>query len=223
MDGSPSAPVVSSRSLRDGYRNGALAALFVLFLDLLWRVVAAPPGAPSIPETVVAAVARLTPTAIFGWATENLGSLAQNTLFAVVLIGIVAAGAWAGNIAALGVKSTRFGAGWSGRLIPAAVLALILFLVITAGVFPVAREGMFAAGGPPGSATGASGALCRWLGGCLGGADRQLDGGEGAANTRCRCSGGRFAPLGVARCRRGRVDGRGRVPRLALGESSRRR
>ena len=147
MDGSPSAPVVASRSLRNGYRNGALAALFVLFLDLLWRVVAAPPGAPSIPETVVAAVARLTPTAIFGWATENLGSLAQNTLFTVVLIGIVAAGAWAGNIAALGVNSTRFGAGWSGRLIPAALLALVLFLVITAGVFPIAREGMFAAGG----------------------------------------------------------------------------
>ena len=40
-------------------RTGALAALLVLFLDLLWRAVAAPTGVVSIPETVVAAVALL--------------------------------------------------------------------------------------------------------------------------------------------------------------------
>ena len=77
----------ASRSLHG--RGGALAALLALFLDLLWRATIAPPGVPSMPESVVAAVARLTPTSLFGWATENFGSLAQNTLWAIVLIGTV--------------------------------------------------------------------------------------------------------------------------------------
>ena len=129
-------------------RSGALAALLVLFLDLLWRVVAAPTGVVSIPETVVGAVARLTPTAIFGWATETFGSLAQNTLFGVVLLGIVGAGAWAGRIAGLGTASGRFSAGFAGRLVPAAIMAGVLFLIVVAGVYPLAREGLFAAGSP---------------------------------------------------------------------------
>ena len=129
-------------------RSGALAALLVLFVDLVWRVFAAPVGVVSIPETVVGAVARLTPTALFGWATETFGSLAQNTLFAVVLIGIVGAGAWAGGIAGLGVTAGRFGAGFTSRLVPAGIMAGVLFLVITAGVYPLAREGFFAAGSP---------------------------------------------------------------------------
>ncbi|MBA3450907.1 MAG: hypothetical protein H0T18_06830 [Chloroflexia bacterium] len=141
---SPSA--ISSRRLRLGGRNGALAALLALFVDLLWRVVVAPAGVPSIPETVVTAVARLTPTALFGWATENLGSLAQNALFAGVLVGIVAAGAWAGNIAGVGVASQRFGAGRNARLFAALAVGLVLFLIVVAGVFPLAREGFFASG-----------------------------------------------------------------------------
>ena len=108
-------PGVSDEGMRAAGRNGALAALAVLFLDLLWRATAAPTGVNSIPETVVAAVARLTPTAIFGWATETFGSLAQNTLFAAVLLGIVGAGAWAGRIAGVGSASRRFGAGTAGR------------------------------------------------------------------------------------------------------------
>ena len=57
-----SVPASSSRAFRnrassDG-RAGALAALLVLFLDLLWRVTVAPTGAQSIPESVVAAVRR---------------------------------------------------------------------------------------------------------------------------------------------------------------------
>ena len=66
MQNPDSTPVTVSRRLQASGRNGALAALFALFLDLLWRVAAAPAGVPSIPETVVTAVARLTPTAIFG-------------------------------------------------------------------------------------------------------------------------------------------------------------
>lgn len=127
-------------------RSGALAALLALFLDLLWRATMAPAGVPSIPESVVAAVARLTPTAIFGWATENLGSLAQNTLFACALLGVVLAGYWAGQIAGAVVDSGRRAAGFAGRMAPAAILGVVLFLFISAAVLPVAREGFFASG-----------------------------------------------------------------------------
>ncbi|MCD6028364.1 MAG: oxidoreductase molybdopterin binding protein [Thermomicrobiales bacterium] len=147
MADSVSPPGRSDLRTRVYGRTGALAALLVLFLDLLWRSVAAPTGVVSIPETVVAAVARLTPTAVFGWATETFGSLAQNTLFAVVLLGVVGAGAWAGRIAGLGATG-RFGAGFAGRLVPAGIMAGVLFLIVAAGIFPLAREGFFAAGSP---------------------------------------------------------------------------
>jgi DMSO/TMAO reductase YedYZ molybdopterin-dependent catalytic subunit len=122
-------------------RAGAYATLLVLFLDLLWRATLGSAGAPSLPETVVAAVARLTPVPLFGWATETFGSLAQNTLFAAVLVGFVLAGYWAGQmveslIRLRGERSSR----------PALALGVsgLLFLVLTAGVYPLAREGMFA-------------------------------------------------------------------------------
>jgi DMSO/TMAO reductase YedYZ molybdopterin-dependent catalytic subunit len=113
-------------------------------LDLLWRVTLAPAGVPSIPETVVAAVARLTPTAIFGWATESFGSLAQNTLFAAVLVGIVLVGSWAGVVAGGWTASGRLGAGRAGQMNAAAIMAAILFLATTGLLFPIAREGFFA-------------------------------------------------------------------------------
>jgi DMSO/TMAO reductase YedYZ molybdopterin-dependent catalytic subunit len=127
-------------------RSGAIAALLALFLDLLWRVTLAPAGVSSIPESVVAAVARLTPTSFFGWATENFGSLAQNSLFAAVLVGVALVGYWAGQVAGALVDSGRFAAGFPGRLVPAAIVGLIFFLFIAGAVFPIAREGFFAAG-----------------------------------------------------------------------------
>ena len=134
-----------NRASSDG-RAGALAALLVLFLDLLWRVFLAPTGAHSIPESVVAAVARLTPTAIFGWATESFGSLAQNTLWAIVLVGVVGMGYWAGQIAGQLVRLGRLRTGVTGRLSAGFIMAAVLFLIIAAGIFPLAREGFFAAG-----------------------------------------------------------------------------
>ncbi|HEX2281340.1 MAG TPA: molybdopterin-dependent oxidoreductase [Thermomicrobiales bacterium] len=134
----------SHRVASDG-RSGALAALVVLFLDLLWRVTLAPTGAPSIPESVVAAVARLTPTAVLGWATESFGSLAQNTLWTIVLVGVVGIGYWAGQVAGQLVRLGRFGTGTTGRLGAGIVMAAVLFLIIAAGIFPLAREGFFAA------------------------------------------------------------------------------
>ena len=122
----------SNLTASDG-RIGALAALVVLFLDLLWRVTLAPTGTPSFPESVVAAVARLTPTAIFGWATESFGSLAQNTLWAIVLVGVVGMGYWAGQFAGQLVRFGRFGTGVTGRLSAAIIVAVMLFLIITGG------------------------------------------------------------------------------------------
>lgn len=126
------APATAAR-----YGNaGGLAALLALFLDLLWRSTIAPAGLPAVPELVVAAVARLTPTALFGWATETFGSMAQNTLWALVLIGIVLAGHWAGRIAgSLGRRTV------SGSL-----MALALFVFIAGVVMPLAREGFFGIG-----------------------------------------------------------------------------
>src|SRR4051795_9672692 len=135
---------VSNRAASDG-RTGALAALLVLFLDLLWRVTLAPTGTQSIPESVVAAVARLTPTAVFGWATESFGSLAQNTLWAIVLVAVVGMGYWAGQIAGQLIRLGRFGTGVTARISAGIIVAILLFLIITAGIFPLAREGFFAA------------------------------------------------------------------------------
>src|SRR5919112_2996535 len=140
-----SSRAVPNRASSDG-RAGALAALLALFLDLLWRVSLASTGAGSIPESVVAAVARLTPTAIFGWATESFGSLAQNTLWAIVLVGVVGMGYWAGQIAGQFVRFGRLRTGVAGRLSAGFIMAAVLFLIITAGIFPLAREGFFAAG-----------------------------------------------------------------------------
>ncbi len=139
-------PTPASDRARFYGRAGALAALLALFLDLLWRATIAPAGVPSVPELVVAAVARLTPTAIFGWATESFGSLAQNTLFTVVLIGVVLAGYWAGQAAGVLTGAGTPSAGWRGRAAPAAGMAALLFLVIAAAIMPLAREGFFAAG-----------------------------------------------------------------------------
>jgi DMSO/TMAO reductase YedYZ molybdopterin-dependent catalytic subunit len=137
---------LAARATGRGDRNGALAALLALFLDLLWRATIAPPGVVSIPEIVVAAIARLTPTALFGWATETFGSLAQNTLFAVVLIGIVLVGTAAGGRASVWTAIGRFGAGLAGRLGAALMVAAGLFLIVAGGIFPLAREGFFASG-----------------------------------------------------------------------------
>jgi DMSO/TMAO reductase YedYZ molybdopterin-dependent catalytic subunit len=131
----------SSSPSRGFGRAGALASLLVLFLDLLWRATVGAASAPSLPESVVAAAARLTPVAIFGWATETFGSLAQNTLFAAVIIGFILAGYWAGQVVET-LARTR--GDESSRQPLAFGVAAVLFLVLVAGVFPLAREGMFA-------------------------------------------------------------------------------
>lgn len=131
---------------RAGGRAGALAALLALFLDLLWRATIAPAGVASIPDTVVAAASRLTPLALFGWATENFNSAAKDTLWAIVLIGIVLVGYWAGQVAGALAGSGTLGQATRARAIAAAIMGGVLFLFMTVVVFPVAREGLFGAG-----------------------------------------------------------------------------
>ena len=154
---------------RDYGRTGALAALLALFLDLLWRATIAPAGVSAIPELVVAAVARLTPTSFFGWATENFGSLAQNTLFAVILLAIVLVGYWAGQVAGALADSGWSRGGTRGRLLAAAIVGVVLFAFIAGAVMPIAREGFSAPGAPTRDRSSAPGrALCRHLGGDVG-------------------------------------------------------
>ena len=144
MAPSPTLETSSPPTQLPGAQIGAIAALAALFVDLLWRATVAPTGIASIPEIVVAAAARLTPTAVFGWATETFGSLAQNSLFAAVLVAIVLVGARAGQSASNWATSARFGHGLSGRLLTALSVAAVLFLILAGGVYPLAREGFFA-------------------------------------------------------------------------------
>ena len=145
MSNVPSTSSIRRDQPQWGGRAGAIAALLALFLDLLWRSTLSAAGVPSVPESVVAAIARLTPTSLFGFATENFGSMAQNTLWALVLVATIALGYVAGQIAARRLAAGRFGAGIGARIAVAAVAALVLFLIITAVVLPLAREGFFGA------------------------------------------------------------------------------
>jgi DMSO/TMAO reductase YedYZ molybdopterin-dependent catalytic subunit len=115
----------------------------MLFAQLLWRLVAGAEGAPSFPETIVAAVARLTPLGLFGWATENLGSLAQNGLFVATLLGILAAGHEAGALAGRWAWAERWGSGERGRWLAGAAVAGLLLLVAVGIVLPLGGYGLF--------------------------------------------------------------------------------
>ncbi|HEV2108891.1 MAG TPA: molybdopterin-dependent oxidoreductase [Thermomicrobiales bacterium] len=121
---------------------GALAALLMLAVQLVWRLTGGAEGTvPSLPEVIVAAVARLTPLSVFGAATENFGSLAKKTLFVSVLIGIVAVGALAGTWAARIARRMR--SGFGSHVAAGLLVALGLFLFTMLVVAPVAHLGTF--------------------------------------------------------------------------------
>lgn len=122
---------------------GAVAALVMLAVQLLWRLTSSPTGVQSFPELVVAALARLTPLGVFGFATETFGSLAQNTLFVAVLIGIVALGAEAGGVAGSlsergQLRGLRF-----GRITSGLIVAGTLWVFTSVAILPVANLGFF--------------------------------------------------------------------------------
>ncbi len=151
MTDSTTGPIVSTpvRPLRQtrtpidaGAAAGALAALVMLALQLIWRLEWSKAGVPAFPEIIVAAVSRLTPLSLFGAATENYGSLAKQTLFVAVLLGIIAAGYQAGQ-SATGL-ARRFGSGVGARLLAGLAIATALFLVVFLFVTPVAHLGIFA-------------------------------------------------------------------------------
>ncbi|MFM9105406.1 MAG: molybdopterin-dependent oxidoreductase [Chloroflexota bacterium] len=132
----------SDRWLDRAGKAGALAALAMLFVQLLWRA-AAGGGAPSFPETIVGAVARLTPYQVFGWITETFGAAAQNTLFALTLAGIVAVGWRAGRRAGDWATAGRFGRGPGGPLAAGLAMAALLALAVFLVILPLAGLGFF--------------------------------------------------------------------------------
>ncbi|MCC6314176.1 MAG: molybdopterin-dependent oxidoreductase [Thermomicrobiales bacterium] len=138
---SPTDAPVTARSawLANAARAGVVAALAMLFAQLLWRLLGNS-GAPSFPETIVAAISRLTPLGVFGWATESFGGLAKDALFVVALLGMLAvgraAGAWAGRMA----LADRPGGRWPAGFAIAALLLLAALVVI----MPLAHFGIFA-------------------------------------------------------------------------------
>lgn len=124
-------------------RAGMLAALVMLAVQLIWRLNWSENGVvQAFPEFIVAAISRLTPLSIFGAATENYGSLAKKTLFAAVLIGIVAVGFRAGQSA--GWLSRRIGHDGFGRLVAGLIVAAVLWLFTMLVVMPIAYLGVFA-------------------------------------------------------------------------------
>jgi DMSO/TMAO reductase YedYZ molybdopterin-dependent catalytic subunit len=124
-------------------RAGILAALVMLAVQLIWRLNWSENGVvQAFPEFVVAAISRLTPLSVFGAATENYGSLAKKTLFASVLLGIVAVGFRAGEIA--GWLARRIDRGGFGRVIAGFAVAGALWLVTMLVVLPIAHLGAFA-------------------------------------------------------------------------------
>lgn len=137
----PMTPMTKRRWSATGAQLGLIAALAMLFAQLLWRLVWSPAGVPSFPEILVTVVARLTPYQIFGAATENLGSLAKRSLFVAIVVGILWLGAAVGSSAARLVRQTN------GRLNPVTVATgwtFLLWLVTTFLLFPIANLGMFA-------------------------------------------------------------------------------
>jgi DMSO/TMAO reductase YedYZ molybdopterin-dependent catalytic subunit len=122
---------------------GLLAALVMLAVQLVWRLNWSHNGVvQAFPEFIVAAISRLTPLSIFGAATENYGGNAKKTLFVAVLIGIIAVGYQAGNVA--GWLTRRIGRGAAGRFVAGFVVSAALLLFTLVVVMPIAHLGIFA-------------------------------------------------------------------------------
>jgi len=138
-------PTAAERAvwIRRAGRAGVVAALAMLFVQLLWPHVFGAAGAPTFPDTIVAAVGRLTPLGLFGWATENLGSLAQNSLFVATLLGILAAGHEAGALAGRWAWAEKWGSGQRGRWLAGAAVAGLLLLVAVGIILPLGNYGLF--------------------------------------------------------------------------------
>jgi DMSO/TMAO reductase YedYZ molybdopterin-dependent catalytic subunit len=140
------AHVETSASVKQARRTGQagfLAALAMLSVQLIWRLGWSHDGVvQAFPEFIVAAIARLTPLSVFGEVTETYGGNAKKTLFVAVLLGIVAVGYQAGNVA--GMLNRRFNRGAVGRFAAGFIVsgALLLFTLIV--VMPIAHLGAFA-------------------------------------------------------------------------------
>ncbi len=122
---------------------GILAALLMLAVQLIWRLNWSRDGVvQAFPEFIVAAIARLTPLSLFGAATETFEGGAKKTLFFAVLLGIVAVGFQAGNVA--GWLSRKIDRGAAGRFAAGFAVAGALLFFTLAVVIPIAHLGFFA-------------------------------------------------------------------------------
>jgi DMSO/TMAO reductase YedYZ molybdopterin-dependent catalytic subunit len=136
-------PAPTSLVPRRSASAGALAATIMVATQLAWRLLGSnDASAPSLPEIVVSAIARLTPLSVFGAATETYGSLAKKTLFVSVLVGIILAGALAGRVAG---RMARDG-GFAVRLRASGIIATVAGAAVGLVVLPIAHLGVFAAG-----------------------------------------------------------------------------
>lgn len=138
-----SASVTSVKQAKRTGQAGLLAALAMLSAQLIWRLGWSHDGVvQAFPEFIVAAIARLTPLSVFGDVTETYGGNAKKTLFVAVLVGIVAVGYQAGNVA--GALSRRINRGAVGRFAAGFIVsgALLLFTLVV--VMPIAHLGVFA-------------------------------------------------------------------------------
>lgn len=122
---------------------GLLATLAMLSVQLIWRLGWSRDGVvQAFPEFIVAAIARLTPLSIFGDVTETYGGNAKKALFVAVLVGIVAVGYQAGNLA--GALSRRIDRGVVGRFAAGFIVSAALLLFTLVVVMPIAHLGVFA-------------------------------------------------------------------------------
>ncbi|MDQ3512938.1 MAG: molybdopterin-dependent oxidoreductase [Chloroflexota bacterium] len=146
--GTPGTTIATGAGAVGARRNPALAgmgaALVMLAAQLAWRLAGDGDGTvPSFPEIIVAAISRLTPLDVFGTVTETYGSLAKQTLFVTVLLGIIAFGATAGDWADRLARSS--GGGFRRRIGAGIAVATGLLLFTGLVILPVAHLGIFAA------------------------------------------------------------------------------
>ena len=126
-----------------GGQAGAMAAIVMLIMQLLWRLDWSATAVPAFPEIVVTAIARLTPLDLFATITESVGSVAKNTLFVAVLIGIIGVGSSTGMLIERRMHRRQPPNAFVAFSL-ALVAAAMFWLVAAVLVFPLAHLGIFA-------------------------------------------------------------------------------
>lgn len=129
--------------LSSARKAGLVAALVMVAVQLGWRVLFSENNVvQALPEFIATAIARMTPTSLFGTITENYGSWAKRTLLVACCLGIIAMGPVAGQSAAR-LCSWSFSS-FIHRLAAGLAVAAGLLGFILVVIMPLANLGMFA-------------------------------------------------------------------------------